>query len=93
MNVQLDPNDQEYLEALARASGRDTGELLQEIVKNAIADRKRNDHLSDDNMDAIRRQQDALQELHATLDALPPEGPQDSFSGRDHDKLLYGKGS
>jgi len=39
--------------------------------------------------DVIRRQQESLEELHAELDALSPEGAQDGFSGRDHDKVLY----
>lgn len=43
-----------------------------------------------DNSDVIRRQREALEELHAELDALPVEGEEDGFSGRDHDKVLYG---
>jgi len=93
VNVTLDPNDQKDLEALARASGRNPGELLRELLHEALAERKRNGAASPEDEDVIRRQQEALQELHETLDALPPEGPQDGFSGRDHDKVLYGKRS
>jgi predicted DNA-binding antitoxin AbrB/MazE fold protein len=35
-------------------------------------------------------QQKAIAELIAMIEALPPEGPDDGFSGRDHDKVLYG---
>lgn len=34
-----------------------------------------------------RRLNQALDEIAA----LPPEGPQDGFSGADHDKVLYGE--
>jgi len=40
MNVQLDPKDQKALEALASQSGKDPGELLRELVREAIAERK-----------------------------------------------------
>ena len=92
MNVELNPNDKKELELLARAEGKEPGELLRELLHEAIEERKRNgDAPYDDNL--IRRQQEALEELHETLDALPPEGPQDGFSGRDHDKVLYGNRS
>ncbi|MEX2317271.1 MAG: antitoxin family protein [Pirellulales bacterium] len=38
----------------------------------------------------LARQQKAIAELIAEIKALPPEGPDDGFSGRDHDKFLYG---
>ena len=36
------------------------------------------------------RQQNEARKLIAKMEALPPEGPDDGFSGRDHDKVLYG---
>ena len=39
------------------------------------------------------RQQSEARKLIAEMVALPPEGPDDGFSGRDHDKLLYGSPS
>ena len=33
----------------------------------------------------------AIEEMLMEIDALPLEGPDDGFSGRDHDKVLYGK--
>ena len=35
-------------------------------------------------------QQAAIAQFFAKMDALPTEGPDDGFSGRDHDKILYG---
>lgn len=40
--------------------------------------------------DQLARQQAAIAEFLATMEALPLEGPDDGFSGRDHDKILYG---
>jgi Arc/MetJ-type ribon-helix-helix transcriptional regulator len=37
------------------------------------------------------RQLQALKALTRELETLPIEGPQDGFSVRDHDQLLYGK--
>jgi predicted DNA-binding antitoxin AbrB/MazE fold protein len=39
----------------------------------------------------LARQQAAIEQFLAEIEALPPEGPDDGFSGRDHDKILYGK--
>jgi predicted DNA-binding antitoxin AbrB/MazE fold protein len=38
----------------------------------------------------LARQQAAIAEFLAKMQALPDEGPDDGFSGRDHDKILYG---
>jgi predicted DNA-binding antitoxin AbrB/MazE fold protein len=38
----------------------------------------------------LARQQAAIEEFLAKMEALPDEGPDDGFSGRDHDKILYG---
>lgn len=38
----------------------------------------------------LARQQTAIREFIAEMEALPPQGPDDGFSGRDHDKILYG---
>ena len=42
MNVRLDPKDERDLETLASLSGKDPGELLRELLHEAIAERKRN---------------------------------------------------
>lgn len=34
--------------------------------------------------------QAAIADFLARMEALPEEGPDDGFSGRDHDKILYG---
>ncbi len=38
----------------------------------------------------IARQQAAIIEFLDRMETLPWEGPDDGFSGRDHDKILYG---
>jgi predicted DNA-binding antitoxin AbrB/MazE fold protein len=39
----------------------------------------------------LAKQRAAIEALIAEIEALPPEGPDDGFSGRDHDKILYGR--
>ncbi len=38
----------------------------------------------------LARQQAAIKEMLAEIASLPIEEPDDGFSGRDHDKILYG---
>jgi predicted DNA-binding antitoxin AbrB/MazE fold protein len=38
----------------------------------------------------LARQQAAIAEMLAEIERLPIEEPDDGFSGRDHDKILYG---
>lgn len=42
MNVELDPKDERDLEALARETGKDPGELLRELLHEALVQRKDN---------------------------------------------------
>jgi predicted DNA-binding antitoxin AbrB/MazE fold protein len=39
----------------------------------------------------LARQQAAIEKMLAEIENLPDEGPDDDFSGRDHEKILYGK--
>jgi predicted DNA-binding antitoxin AbrB/MazE fold protein len=38
----------------------------------------------------LARQQTAIAEMLSEIESLPIEEPDDGFSGRDHDKILYG---
>ena len=38
----------------------------------------------------LTRRQATIVEFLAKMEAIPDEGPDDGFSGRDHDKILYG---
>ena len=38
----------------------------------------------------LARQRAAIEEMLAEIERLPIEEPDDGFSGRDHDKILYG---
>ena len=40
--------------------------------------------------DQLARQRAAIDEIIAEVETLPIEEPDDGFSGRDHDKVLYG---
>jgi predicted DNA-binding antitoxin AbrB/MazE fold protein len=40
--------------------------------------------------DELARQQAAIEEMLAEIESLPIEEPDDGFSGRDHDQILYG---
>jgi predicted DNA-binding antitoxin AbrB/MazE fold protein len=40
--------------------------------------------------EALARQRAAIQEMLAELESLPINEPDDGFSGRDHNKILYG---
>lgn len=42
MNVQLDPQDKQRIEELARESGKEPDELLRELVHEALQSRKQN---------------------------------------------------
>jgi predicted DNA-binding antitoxin AbrB/MazE fold protein len=53
------------------------------IVPAATADQGKVD-------DVLARQRKALEEMFAEADSLPLENPDDTFSGRDHDLVLYG---
>jgi predicted DNA-binding antitoxin AbrB/MazE fold protein len=39
----------------------------------------------------LTRQRAAIESMLAEIESLPIEEPADGFSGRDHDKILYGK--
>jgi predicted DNA-binding antitoxin AbrB/MazE fold protein len=41
--------------------------------------------------EVLARQRAAIEEMIAESESLPLEGSDDGFSGRDHDKILYGK--
>ena len=40
--------------------------------------------------DVLARQRKSLAEMFAEADSLPVENPNDTFSGADHDLVLYG---
>lgn len=41
--------------------------------------------------DAFARQRAQIEDMIAEIEQLPIEEPDDGFSGRDHDRVLYGK--
>jgi len=64
---------------------------LPEHTKVRVVPAAQNAGTPADDPDAIAKQRAAWQELFAKMKADPCcQGPDDGFSGRDHDKLLYG---
>ena len=95
MNVKLepkdlDPKDRKDVEALASESGKDPGEVLRELVHEALEYRARNGEADDQG--AVMRQQEELERLFEKLVPLPL-AVDDGLSGRHHDEILYGKRS
>jgi predicted DNA-binding antitoxin AbrB/MazE fold protein len=60
----------------------------QGVVSLVIVPAPAVEHRRDD--DVLARQRKALAEMFAEADSLPLENPDDTFSGRDHDLVLYG---
>lgn len=58
------------------------------IVSLVIAPALAVDQCKED--ESLVRQRKALAEMFAEADSLPLENPDDAFSGRDHDLVLYG---
>jgi predicted DNA-binding antitoxin AbrB/MazE fold protein len=48
------------------------------------------EHLPDDSAAAQARRRAAMDEFLRLAKELPLEGPNDGFSGADHDRVLYG---
>ena|SRR2546427_3390030 len=94
MNIQLDPEDLKDVEALAQESGKQVGEMLRELLHEAIAERKQDGaHSSDDEETIAAKQRQAMEELIQELDALPPEGlpePKGRPISENVDEYLYG---
>jgi predicted DNA-binding antitoxin AbrB/MazE fold protein len=49
-----------------------------------------NEPAADLTPEELARQRAAIEEMIAEIESLPIEEPDDGFSGRDHEKILYG---
>jgi predicted DNA-binding antitoxin AbrB/MazE fold protein len=49
------------------------------------------ERVAKDDADAKARRRAAMDEFLRLAVELPPEGPDDGFSGADHDRVLYGQ--
>jgi hypothetical protein len=87
MRIEIEPDVEKRLEALARAEQKQAESLAMEILKEGLRSREKALPLEDE--ETIRRQQKALAEIHERL-SREPVAIKDGFSGRDHDKVLYG---
>ena len=59
-----------------------------EVVSLAIVSER--DQPAPESIEVVRRQRAAWDTMLEETSALPPEGPADDFSNRDHDLALYG---
>lgn len=55
MNVELDPQDQRRVEALSRATGKDPGDLLRELVHQALETRLQDESTATSEQEAAWR--------------------------------------
>ena len=99
MNVRLetkdlDPEDRKDFDELVSESGKKPGEVLRELVHEALAERKRNGAFSGDDEETIAaKQHKAFEELVREVDALPSEGLPASEArpvSENVDEYLYG---
>ena len=91
MNLRLDENDQERLEALAKSQGVPVEEAAKRILHMGLTLSEVGEEPLDESATA-RKQRDALHRLHQRLDALPlVTNPDGLCVSRDHDQVLYGK--
>ncbi len=49
------------------------------------------ERVAQDDAGAVARRRAAMDEFLRLAEELPLEGPDDGFSGADHDRVLYGK--
>ena len=85
MNVRLDPNHEKLVQELAEKSGRSPEEIVRELIGEALSHHEN----GMEGGEAVERQRVAWERLHKKLAHLPVQ-VRDGFTGRDHDKILYG---
>ncbi len=95
MSIQLsDSHQARRVEELARQRGKAPEDVLQELVEKALllteSESTRSEGMppANDNP-AIRRQRDAWEQAFEAASRIPV-AVKDGFSGRDHDRVLYG---
>jgi len=94
MDISGLPSDLETFVQEEIASGKYQSE--DELVTEALRLLKKHKELVNGNSDREETSQSnaqlaALRELVREFESFPIEGPDDGFSVRDHDKLLYGE--
>lgn len=86
MVIKLDPQKEEQLEAIAKASGRSVSQVVEDAIERVIREEPPN--ASTSQIDAEKRAA-MLAEIKAIQEIASDEIPDDGFSGRDHDKVIY----
>lgn len=88
MRIEIEPVFQKRLEAIARAEQKQAERLALEILEEGLRNREKASLPPEDD-ETTRRQQEALAAIHERF-SREPVSIKDGFSGRDHDKVLYG---
>lgn len=94
MNIKRLPADLEMFVRQEIASGKyqSEDELVTEALRQ-LKDRKEQASEKENGAETsqVNAQLVALHDLVREFESLPLEGPDDGFSVRDHDKILYGE--
>jgi hypothetical protein len=91
MNVEIDPKQERRLEALARSEGKPMGELVHELLDEALLSRERDGSGAESDEAVARSQRGAWERVFQDFDALPNIVHGDGLSGSaDHDQIIYG---
>lgn len=91
MGIEIDPKYIRRIEELASASGRSVDDVFREVLEKGLGALR--DDAGGEGAKTGEKQRAALKDLIKRLDALPAEGLDDGFSGKDHDSALYGQES
>lgn len=83
MNVEIDPKYKRELEQLAEATGRTMAEVLEEVIQAGLSRTVINEDVS-----VAAKWKPKLLRFLDKMEALPMEGPDDEFSGENHEDVL-----
>lgn len=83
MNVNVDDKYSGMLESLAESSGKSVEVVLGEVLERGLA------NTAQPSAPDVSEWKPRLMRLIEEMRAMPCEGPDDGFSGADHDEVLY----
>lgn len=88
MVIKLEPQKEERLEEIAKATGQSVAEVIESAIDRVIREQESKpepQRTTDEDHDLIMADIDYIRGLAAS------EIPDDGFSGRDHDRVIYRK--
>lgn len=87
MVIELNPEKEERLRAIAASSGRTVAEVIETAIDRVIDEEtvsSEPERISEEEHRAMMAEMERIRNL-------PVESPDDGFSARDHDKVIYRK--